>query len=67
VGLRAEKPSEVEPVLKDALKVKRPVMMDFVVDWKEKVFPMVAPGAAIDEMMFGEKEKKSDKKLKAAG
>jgi acetolactate synthase I/II/III large subunit len=67
VGLRAEKPSEVEPVLKDAFKVKRPVMMDFVCDWKEKVFPMVAPGAPIDEMMFGEKEKKSEKKLRAAG
>jgi acetolactate synthase-1/2/3 large subunit len=67
VGLRAERPSEVEPVLRDALKVKRPVMMDFVCDWKEKVFPMVAPGAPIDEMMFDDKEKKADKKLKAAG
>jgi acetolactate synthase I/II/III large subunit len=67
VGLRAEKPSEVEPVLREAFKVKRTVMMDFAVDWKEKVFPMVAPGAAIDEMMFGDKEKKSDKKLRAAG
>jgi acetolactate synthase I/II/III large subunit len=67
VGLRAEKPSEVEPVLKDAFKVKRPVMMDFVCDWKEKVFPMVPPGAPIDEMIFGDKEKKSEKKLKAAG
>ncbi|MEK7238255.1 MAG: biosynthetic-type acetolactate synthase large subunit, partial [Nitrospirota bacterium] len=42
VGLRATKPEEVEPVLREALKVKdKPVFMDFVVDWREKVYPMV--------------------------
>ncbi len=56
-GLRATKPEEVEPVLKEALKIKdRPVFMDFHVDWKAKVFPMVPAGAAIDEMIFGEAE-----------
>ncbi|MGO9614463.1 MAG: biosynthetic-type acetolactate synthase large subunit [Dissulfurispiraceae bacterium] len=65
VGLRATKPSEVEPVLKEAFKIKKPVLMDFVVDWKEKVYPMVPAGAPIDEMLFEEKEKKSEKKLKA--
>ncbi|MDA8077700.1 MAG: biosynthetic-type acetolactate synthase large subunit [Nitrospiraceae bacterium] len=65
VGLRATKKSEVEPVLKEAFSIKRPVMMDFVVDWKEKVYPMVPAGAAIDEMLFAEDEKKSEKKLKA--
>ncbi len=65
VGLRATKPSEVEPVLKEAFKVKKPVFMDFVVDWKEKVYPMVPAGAAIDSMLFEETEKKPEKKLKA--
>jgi acetolactate synthase-1/2/3 large subunit len=67
VGLRAVKPSEVVPVIKAALKVKdKPVFMDFVVDWKEKVFPMVPAGAAIDEMMLGEEaEEKKTKKLRA--
>ncbi|MEK6527484.1 MAG: biosynthetic-type acetolactate synthase large subunit [Nitrospirota bacterium] len=67
VGLRATKPEEVEPVIKEALKVKnRPVFMDFVVDWKEKVYPMVPAGASIDEMIFDEeKEEKKEKKLKA--
>ncbi len=65
VGLRATKPSEVMPVLKEALKIKKqPVFMDFVVDWKEKVFPMVPAGAAIDEMIFDEDIKKPEKKLK---
>jgi acetolactate synthase-1/2/3 large subunit len=65
VGLRATRSSEVEPVLKEAFGIKRPVFMDFVVDWKEKVYPMVPAGAAIDEMLFPEEEKKSEKKLKA--
>jgi len=66
VGLRATTPDEVEPVLRESLKIKdRPVMIDFVVDWKSKVFPMVPAGAAIDEMIFDEEKKKPEKKLRA--
>ncbi|MDI6890402.1 MAG: biosynthetic-type acetolactate synthase large subunit [Thermodesulfovibrionales bacterium] len=65
VGLRAIKPSEVEPVLKEAFKIKKTVFMDFIVDWKEKVYPMVPAGAPIDHMLFEEAEKKAEKKLKA--
>ena len=67
-GFRATKPSEVEEVLRAGLAVKdRPVLMDFIVDWKEKVFPMVPAGAAIDEMIFGEEAEKGKgkKKLRA--
>ena len=64
VGLRATKPSEVEPVLKEAIKVKKPVLMDFRIDKMEKVFPMVPAGGAINEMILPKKEKKSEK-LKA--
>lgn len=53
VGLRAEKPDEVEKVLKESLKVKdKPVVMDFVVDREENVFPMIPAGAALNEMIF---------------
>jgi acetolactate synthase-1/2/3 large subunit len=65
VGLRATKPSEVEPVLKEAFKIHKPVFMDFVINWKEKVYPMVPAGAPIDHMLFEEPEKKPEKKLKA--
>jgi acetolactate synthase-1/2/3 large subunit len=64
VGLRATKPSEVEPVLKEAFKIQKPVFMEFVVNWKEKVYPMVPAGASIDHMLFEEPEKK-EKKLRA--
>jgi acetolactate synthase-1/2/3 large subunit len=62
VGLRAVKPSEVEPVLREAFKIKKPVFMDFVVDWKEKVYPMVPAGASIDQMLFHDPEEKPKKK-----
>ena len=65
VGLRATKKSEVVPVLKEAFAIKRPVIMDFVIDWTEKVYPMVPAGAAIDQMLFREEVKKPEKKLKA--
>ncbi|MDH5203817.1 MAG: biosynthetic-type acetolactate synthase large subunit [Nitrospirota bacterium] len=65
IGFRATKPSEVEPILKEAFKIKKTVFMDFIVDWKEKVYPMVPAGAAIDQMMFEEQKEKPEKKLKA--
>ncbi|MDA8085096.1 MAG: acetolactate synthase large subunit, partial [Nitrospiraceae bacterium] len=62
-GLRATKPSEVEDVLKEGLfKIKKTVFMDFSVDWKEKVYPMVPAGAPIDHMLFEETEVKEEKK-----
>lgn len=65
VGLRATKPSEVEPVIKEGLKTKKPVFMDFICDWKEKVFPMVPAGAAIDEMLLEDRPSKKKGKLRA--
>jgi acetolactate synthase-1/2/3 large subunit len=51
VGLRASKPSEVEPVIKAALASDRPTLMDFIVSPLEKVSPMVPAGAAISEIL----------------
>ncbi|HEY3347112.1 MAG TPA: biosynthetic-type acetolactate synthase large subunit [Nitrospirota bacterium] len=59
VGLRATKPSEVEGVIREALKVKKPVFMDFVCDQTEKVYPMVPAGKAINEMLFRPRETKA--------
>jgi len=65
VGMRAKSPSEVEGVIKEAIRVKRPVVMDFVVDPEENVFPMVPAGGANSEMVFGEVSK--DEKGKPRG
>jgi acetolactate synthase-1/2/3 large subunit len=52
VGLRARKPDEVEDVIRKALSVDRPVIMEFIVDKQECVYPMVPAGAPISNMML---------------
>ena len=52
VGLRATKPDEVVPVLKKAFATDKPVIMDFVVEREEGVYPMVPAGADITEMLL---------------
>ncbi len=52
VGLRATRPEEVVPVLKQALSIQKCVVMDFVVEQDENVYPMVAAGKALDEMLL---------------
>ena len=52
VGLRATQPDEVEPVIKEALSTKKPVIMDFVVEKEECVYPMVPAGEPITDMLL---------------
>ncbi|MCG6907043.1 MAG: biosynthetic-type acetolactate synthase large subunit [Desulfobacteraceae bacterium] len=52
VGLRAEKPEEVEAVLREGLFSPRTVIMDFKVQQTECVYPMVPAGAPITEMLL---------------
>jgi len=51
---RITKREEVESVLKEVLALNEPVVVDCVIDLDEKVWPMVAPGAAIDEVFTDE-------------
>jgi len=53
VGFKVEKPSDVEPVLREAFGPKlkeRLVFLDFLTDQSENVFPMVGNGKGLDEM-----------------
>ncbi|MDO5686785.1 MAG: biosynthetic-type acetolactate synthase large subunit [Neisseria sp.] len=53
VGMRIEKTSDVEAALKEALAMKdRLVFMDFIVDRKQNVFPMVGNGKGLNEMVL---------------
>lgn len=46
-----DKEEDVPKALEDALTHDGPVVIDFRIDWKEKVLPMVAPGKGINEML----------------
>jgi acetolactate synthase-1/2/3 large subunit len=51
VGMKIEKPGDVEGVLKESLKIKdRLVFMDFITDQTENVYPMIAAGKGHHEM-----------------
>lgn len=51
---RITKKEEVEPVFKAALEAKEPILIECIIDPDEKVWPMVAPGAAISEIVDGD-------------
>ncbi len=52
LGLRATRPAEVEPVLKEAFAHPGPVVVDIVVAAEENVYPMVPAGEAISNMLL---------------
>ncbi|HMU63148.1 MAG: acetolactate synthase 3 catalytic subunit [Nitrosomonas sp.] len=53
VGMKIEKPGDIEGALKDAFKLKkRLVFLDFITDQTENVFPMVPGGKGLSEMIL---------------
>jgi acetolactate synthase-1/2/3 large subunit len=57
VGMRIEKPGDVESALKEAFgpsNKERFVFMDFITDQKENVFPMVPNGKGLSEIILAE-------------
>ena len=58
VGLRIERPDDVEPALREAFtQLKdRLVFMDFITDQTENVWPMVKAGRGLTEMLLGSED-----------
>jgi acetolactate synthase-1/2/3 large subunit len=52
VGLRATKPEEVVPTIEKALSISKAVIMEFIVEKEEDVYPMVPAGAPLREMLL---------------
>ncbi|MFZ5648853.1 MAG: biosynthetic-type acetolactate synthase large subunit [Bacillota bacterium] len=50
-GIRVTKGAELRPALEEAVKNSGPVMLDFVIEREENVFPMVPPGEPLDKMI----------------
>ena len=58
VGMRIEKPSDLEPMLKEALSMKdRLVFLDVLVEPKEHVYPMQVPNGAMCDMLLSKTER----------
>ncbi|WP_457422963.1 acetolactate synthase 3 catalytic subunit [Roseateles sp. P5_E7] len=57
VGILVEKPSDVEPALKEAMRLTdRTVFLDIRTDPTENVWPMVKAGKGISEMLLGSED-----------
>ncbi len=52
VGLRADKPAELDDKIKEMISVKRPVLFDVRVDPTENCYPMIPSGAAHNDMIL---------------
>lgn len=60
VGIRATTKEEFKEAFAKALDLKKPVLIDCQIDCDDKVWPMVAPGAAISDV-FDEQDMKDKK------
>ena len=57
IGLKVEKPSDVEGALREAIRLKdRTVFLDIRTDPTENVWPMVKAGKGISEMLLGSED-----------
>jgi acetolactate synthase-1/2/3 large subunit len=54
VGIRCEKPGDLDDAIREMIDVKKPVIFDCVVDQNENCFPMIPSGRAHNEMLLGD-------------
>lgn len=55
-GLRATNKEEAQAAWKEAMDTPGPVVVEFVVNKHENVYPMVTQGSTIDQMLMGDEE-----------
>ncbi|MHB8276218.1 MAG: biosynthetic-type acetolactate synthase large subunit [Candidatus Humimicrobiaceae bacterium] len=58
IGFRVKEKKDVEKTIKEAMSINNLVLIDFCIDPDENVFPMVAPGSPISEMLDHKQVKK---------
>ncbi len=54
VGIRCERPGDVDGAIREMIAVNKPVIFDCVVDPNENCFPMIPSGRAHNEMLLGD-------------
>ncbi|HWL31686.1 MAG TPA: acetolactate synthase 3 large subunit [Xanthobacteraceae bacterium] len=54
VGIRCEKPDDLDDAIKEMIAVDKPVLFDCRVDQTENCFPMIPSGRAHNEMLLGD-------------
>jgi acetolactate synthase-1/2/3 large subunit len=59
VGLRCQDPAKLDDTIKQMIDIKKPVVVDVMVDKTENCFPMIPSGAAHNEMLLGPDDQKA--------
>jgi acetolactate synthase-1/2/3 large subunit len=54
VGIRCERPGDLDDAIREMIDVPKPVIFDCVVDQAENCFPMIPSGRAHNEMILGD-------------
>ena len=54
VGIRCERPGDLDGAIREMIDVNKPVIFDCVVDPDENCFPMIPSGRAHNEMLLGD-------------
>ena len=60
VGLRAEKPDQLDDVIAEMIATDNTVIADICVDPAENCFPMIPSGAAHNDMLLGPEDEKEN-------
>ncbi len=67
VGIRCDKPGDLDHAIKEMIAVDKPVLFDCVVDPKENCFPMIPSGRAHNEMILGDAAESLDDAITEEG
>jgi len=54
VGMRCDKPDDLDGAIEEMLAIDRPVIFDCIVDKAENCFPMIPSGKAHNEMLLND-------------
>jgi len=52
--MRIETRDQIKPVLAEAFACGKPVVVDCVINYREKVFPFIPPGGGSEDMIFSD-------------
>jgi acetolactate synthase-1/2/3 large subunit len=67
VGIRCEKPGDLDAAIKEMINVNKAVIFDCIVDDKENCFPMIPSGRAHNEMILGDAAESLDEAITEEG
>ena len=60
VGIRANKPEELDGKISEMLSINRPVIFDCVVDKTENCYPMIPSGKPHNQMLLGKQDEEDE-------